>query len=240
MISILRNERFASIEWKRGDGEHATRVHAHSEWSVGVVRSGSTSVRVGTRSARLARGGYLLAPPGTLHLCRPDPGSGFTYSTLYVGAARSIPALGGALIGTVDESRAESLFARIVSGADETELRDALAELAAALDSGSRSRLEPVPAMRFDGAAPVDLPGGSDRYRAYRSCRKEFGAGSSALLQTRRIEAAKSLLRAGASVVDTAMECGYYDQSHFDRLFRLYTGLTPSAYRARRRRAQSY
>lgn len=231
---MRRSDRFAAIEWKLGRGEHATRVHAHREWSVGVVLSGATSVRVGTRRARLERGGFLAAPPGALHLCMPEPGSGFAYSTLYVAAERAIPALGGATIGTVDESRAEALFAIITGTADEAELRDALAELAAALDSGSRSRLEPVPAMRFDGSAPGDLPGGSNRYRQYRSCRKEFGAGSSALLQTRRIEAAKALLRGGASVVDTAMECGYYDQSHLDRQFRLYTGLTPRAYRARR------
>ena len=231
---MRRSDRFAAIEWKLGEGEHARRVHAHSEWSVGIVRSGSTSVRVGTESARLERGGFLAVPPGTPHLCAPDPYSGFSYSTLYVGTERTrgLPILGRALVGEVDERAAESLCARIVASGDESELREALAALAATLDSGSRSRLGRVPAMRLDGTETEDHADGSDRYRRYRARLRACGAGSRAVFQTRRIEAAKTLLRSGSSIVETAMECGYYDQSHFDRLFRLYTGLTPSAYRA--------
>lgn len=46
-----------------------------------------------------------------------------------------------------------------------------------------------------------------------------------------RVRRAKALLRAGASLVDAALETGYADQSHFTRAFVRITGMTPGTYR---------
>ncbi|PKL26747.1 MAG: hypothetical protein CVV47_02150 [Spirochaetae bacterium HGW-Spirochaetae-3] len=235
MISISRNERIHSIEWKRGEDVRATRVHAHAAWSLGIVCSGSTTASFGRKRLRLERGDYLAVPPGTLHLCDPDTESGFSYSTLYVGAEYSglFPTSFGCIFsGAVDTSAADSLCERFIACRDARELAEILDRLATLLDSGLARLLEPVATIRFDVSIDDGAPSRNDRYKEYRSSLRAYGAGSSSIHQTRRIETAKALLRSGAAVVDAAMECGYYDQSHFDKAFRLYTGLTPIAYRA--------
>ena len=47
-----------------------------------------------------------------------------------------------------------------------------------------------------------------------------------------RFERAVEHLRAGADLADLALDCGYYDQAHFNRDFRAFTGATPTAFRA--------
>jgi AraC-like DNA-binding protein len=43
---------------------------------------------------------------------------------------------------------------------------------------------------------------------------------------------AKRLLAQGRSIIDTALETGFSDQSHFTRVFREHTGATPNQYQA--------
>ena len=55
-----------------------------------------------------------------------------------------------------------------------------------------------------------------------------------------RIEwAARELLERDASVGDLAQRAGFADQAHFTRYFKRQLGVTPTAYRARERRARS-
>ncbi|MDZ7820178.1 MAG: helix-turn-helix domain-containing protein [Aliarcobacter sp.] len=44
------------------------------------------------------------------------------------------------------------------------------------------------------------------------------------------MEFAKELLKKGFSIVETALECGFYDQSHFHRNFKKIVAITPKEY----------
>lgn len=60
---------------------------------------------------------------------------------------------------------------------------------------------------------------------------KAIGLPPHAYLESIRIARAREFLRAGMSVVDTALAIGYPDQSHFTHRFRRHTGFTPGQYR---------
>ena len=50
-------------------------------------------------------------------------------------------------------------------------------------------------------------------------------------LQTVRIGNAKKLLEQGATLMDAALQTGFYDQSHFSKFFTQFIGLAPGTYR---------
>jgi AraC-like DNA-binding protein len=64
-----------------------------------------------------------------------------------------------------------------------------------------------------------------------RAFSKAVGLPPHAYLESMRIQRARELLKSGMSVVETALEIGYPDQSHFTHRFRRHTGITPGRYR---------
>jgi len=67
-----------------------------------------------------------------------------------------------------------------------------------------------------------------------REFRKELGVNPNRYLQDVRVGYGRHLLKTTrASMAVIANECGFYDQSHFSRLFKSATGLSPAAYRAK-------
>jgi AraC-like DNA-binding protein len=69
-----------------------------------------------------------------------------------------------------------------------------------------------------------------NKYQLIRHFKRQVGVTPNGYLTLLRIEQAKSLLAQGHALVEVALETGFYDQSHFARYFRTYTGVTPRGY----------
>ncbi|MBB4039303.1 AraC-like DNA-binding protein [Microvirga flocculans] len=65
-----------------------------------------------------------------------------------------------------------------------------------------------------------------------RAFAKETGLTPRAYLLDRRFRAATRLLQQGEAPGDVAAACGFFDQSHLNRVFKARMGVTPGAYRA--------
>ena len=76
----------------------------------------------------------------------------------------------------------------------------------------------------------ADEVGWSRRHLAA-TVNRELGMAPKALARLLRFERALQRLRAGADLVDVALDSGYYDQAHFNRDFRAFAGVTPTEYR---------
>ena len=61
--------------------------------------------------------------------------------------------------------------------------------------------------------------------------KSETGESLSAFINRVRIDHAKAALLSDTSLVEIAMECGFEDQSYFNKVFKKYVGCTPSAYK---------
>lgn len=68
------------------------------------------------------------------------------------------------------------------------------------------------------------------KYYLLRSFTKQKGISPYSYLETIRINKAKLLLEGGTSIIETAMETGFVDQSHFSKFFKNFIGLTPRQY----------
>jgi AraC-like DNA-binding protein len=63
-----------------------------------------------------------------------------------------------------------------------------------------------------------------------RSFQRHIGCTPHTFQISQRLRKAKSLLRSGQSITETALDCGFVDQSHFTNTLRRWTGLTPAEY----------
>ena len=68
-------------------------------------------------------------------------------------------------------------------------------------------------------------------YTLIRSFKAVTGLTPHAYRMNCRIEQARALLRQGWDITETALECGFFDQSHFHRYFKAMTTVTPQEYR---------
>lgn len=69
------------------------------------------------------------------------------------------------------------------------------------------------------------------RFHVLRVFRRTAGMTPHAYLLSRRVARARLRLAAGRTLTETALACGFFDQSHFTRVFKRHTGLTPGRYR---------
>ncbi|MNJ25766.1 Bifunctional transcriptional activator/DNA repair enzyme AdaA [compost metagenome] len=72
---------------------------------------------------------------------------------------------------------------------------------------------------------------GMGRYQLIRAFRAATGFTPHAYQLNQRVNLARGWLREGAPVADIAYRLGFADQSHFQRVFKAHTGITPGRYR---------
>ena len=78
-----------------------------------------------------------------------------------------------------------------------------------------------------------DICGASDLSASYliRAFKKRYGMTPHVYLLNRRIQLARGLLRKGAAIADVALQTGFADQAHFQRIFKQFAAATPGQYR---------
>ncbi len=64
-----------------------------------------------------------------------------------------------------------------------------------------------------------------------RAFKQRYGMTPHAYLLNRRIQLARGLLKNGAAIADVALETGFSDQAHFQRIFKQLLAATPGQYR---------
>jgi AraC-like DNA-binding protein len=64
-----------------------------------------------------------------------------------------------------------------------------------------------------------------------RAFRRRYGVAPHEYQTNRRIQYAKARLRAGAPIAQVALDVGFADQAHFQRVFKRMTAATPGQYR---------
>jgi len=235
------------------------KPHLHRNFCVGAAESGEIIFQVSGQEALLGKGVLALINPDTLHCCNPRGASERSFSMLYLNTDwclqvqqslwqnsefipvdcilakdpglydlyfESVECLMGVTHLLEKEQHlvtlAEAIFARCCYP---TVPVASMPKGVAELKEWLASELEEDHTLEMF-AGEVNL----NPYTLLRNFRNSYGVTPYAFRTNCRIEYGRKLLQQGADIGDTALMCGFFDQSHFHKHFKAMTSVTPGKY----------
>lgn len=235
--------------------------HFHDYYVVGFVESGSRRLSCKNTEYVVGRGDILLFNPYDNHGCIQADGGAFDYRGLNIpspvmqalfGEITGSCTLFGFSQNVVmdDELRGylQALHQMLMSGGEKFEKEEALLLLMSMLiehygqpfsrcTPECRDEIEDVCSVIEEHYAEHISLDQLCRYSSLskstllRAFAKYKGVTPYRYLQSVRISKAKGLLEDGMNPVETALQTGFTDHSHFTNFFRMYIGLSPAVYR---------
>ena len=239
-------------------GGRAYARHRHDTYAIGVTEAGIQVFDYRGRVERSRPGQVVVLHPDEAHDGRPGDEGGFGYRIVYVEPARIAAAVrtirGGpaSLPFAREPVSRNAALARAVAAAfraaPEPLALDALVlRLAEGLIESAEGRPAAEP-RRVDQAAldrarafldgrraivrstELEAVTGLSRYELARQFRVRYGTSPYRYSLMRRLDVARSGLRAGTPLAEVALAAGFADQAHFTRRFRSAYGVTPGRY----------
>lgn len=237
------------------------KPHFHRSFSVGAVDQGMVQYQVGEKTARLEEGALALINPETLHSCNSLSADGRSYYMMYLEVDwccqvqnslwqvdNFIPAekicLEDADLYDQYCTVVNVLMARTHHLLEKEQL---LFDLCCRIfTQGCRPQPQKEPtsghiewlktALSENLRQELTLESLARRlkqnpYTLLRRFKAELHVTPHAYRMNCRIEQARKYLQEGMDIAETALECGFFDQSHFHRHFKAMTTVTPQEYR---------
>lgn len=258
--SFWRDPALPFVESRRAVRSRACyRPHTHPTLSIGAVDAGHSLFSSHGHSARITPGSLVVVPAGCVHACNPQPGAHWSYQMLHLDPAwvagvldrhgAGTPPAGHAwvvhdaaayaafcalnqqlfsAVGLAHKTEAIEQFLvqrvwgtgqALVSIADNT-----LPALDRVLSLLHSHHAEPLPLAQLAQAA----------HMAPRTLARAFHAATGltphAYQLDLRVHTARKLLSAGGTAAQVAQALGFYDQSHFQTVFKQRVAATPGLY----------
>ncbi len=251
------------MEVKTGaETAYSVRRHSHEELCIGFVEKGSSTVVCASMALCLKVNDAVLIPPQAVHLCRPSEPDKFRFTMAFVDPKWIRQSLGLDVLGIrgkkarlndKDRETKTRFFEHFETPGTRLQM-ESLAVLFLArllfevfnLDPAAKKKAQDSPgtaqkARNFldryftEDVRLRDLEKtcGRNKYAIIREFRKAFALTPHAYVLDRRINLARTLLAQNNSVAHTAAECGFFDQSHFIKTFKTFTGINPAEYKNR-------
>ncbi|ARQ70071.1 helix-turn-helix transcriptional regulator [Streptomyces marincola] len=234
--------------------EHAYPMHVHEVWTLLIVDDGAVRYDLDRHERGTPHDTVSLLPPRVPHNGSPATARGFRKRVLYLDGTLLDDSLIGPAVDGPDlrdpllRRRVARLHATLAHRGDEFEAAARLAfigerlrahlrprsaagppharaglghDLRDLLDARWRDGLSLAEAARLLHAHPTHL---------VRSFTAAFGIAPHQYLMARRVDRARRLLLDGRPPAQVATATGFYDQSHLNRHFKRFTGVTPGRF----------
>ncbi len=256
-IQFFRDADLPFYELKICDvGSLAYKKHAHEEYSLGVVDNGRSSFWYEGKTVAVSPRTVVLIPPGLVHSCNPEQQSRWKYKMLFVEAgwlqtflaSRGVAALNRPVVSDrADYPALNGMLKQLTLPASPLEkeaglldfFEQALLGLAGTRPGNRGKELPKLQVIKeylhqnyqqkitlAELAQLADL----NKFNIIRSFKEEFSIPPHTYQTLLRINLAKKLLRQDRPIVEVVGETGFYDQSHFSKVFKSHTGVTPEKY----------
>lgn len=234
--------------------------HFHEEFSIGLIDEGTTNAWCDGAMLRVEAGRVISFPPLMLHACHPDAGNWqykmlFIKPEWFQGLERReldqlyIPYLLGEGKNDVCRTLIDLTMGTIVGNKEPLEVETALIELIQAFVSQEDNVLQHAYTGKEDPKyvklmkdyiqehftehirlEELEKEAGISKFHLLRLFKKGNHLPPHAYQNLLRINHAKIELAKQRPIADIAAEVGFYDQSHFTRMFTRIVGATPRKY----------
>lgn len=239
----------------------AFKPHLHAAYSLGAVDKGVVCYTVGDNTAILKPGSLALINPETLHSCNALGKSKRSYYMLYLDVdwcLRVQNALWGVDVFvqaeqiSVDDKQLYHSYCKVMQQLltekiHIQEKEQLLVDLVSTIfqktcnpQSLSSSKPENIEQLKTILRQDLDRDYTlnslasvlhANPYTLLRRFKAETGITPHAYRMNCRIEQARKYLQQGMDITETALLCGFFDQSHLHRHFKAMTTVTPQEYR---------
>ena len=243
------------------DSRVCYQEHSHPTYSIGAVDGGgSVFTGAPGGPVRLAPGSLVFVPANRSHACNPLPDQSWSYQMLHLDAAwleqlwqesAETQTPTQEPIRVCHDRRIYAAYcelnALLFSSASILNKEAALIEflLQYGLSQGQTLSPAPPPSSALQQTLDYWVRGrfatfplqvlaqeaGLSRYQLIRTFRRHTGLTPQRWQLNQRVNLAREALRQGEELADIAYRLGFADQSHFQRVFKHYTGVTPGQYR---------
>ncbi len=256
---IIRNPHLTFVLIKQGVGdEYAVKRHSHEEVTIGIVDSDSSPITCKALGLRMLPHEAVLFPPDTIHLCEPDIKDRFNFSIIHMeprwfqNVFKLDPSHLKPRVRHLNKDlvlEKQNFFSKFPKINDPIEAEShAILFLGKILlktfqakqtDEGIETYpdLEKVKAYidaHYTDAIVLDdltTISGRSKYGLLRKFNDQYKVTPHAYMLNKRINHAKTLIRSGHTIARTAVDCGFFDQSHFVKAFRQFVGVKPADFR---------
>lgn len=247
-----------NIEMKRCNNSiHSSKAHFHNEISIGLIEKGSTQTEINGNTYELHEKTFLIIPSDLAHKCNPYNYKNWSFRMLYLTEEwfKSAFNIQGENMKFDYMKIGKDVFSDIIKLTDEIESKTINIENETKLvnyisllinNSSSEDSLcentnikkinEIKEYIEHNYLKNVMLDDLSERiqiskYYLIRKFNEYYGLSPHQYITNLRINHAKELLKNNMEFVEIALNSGFYDQSHFIKCFKEYTGVTPMNYK---------
>jgi len=230
--------------------------HSHATFSIGAITGGHSEYLTGIDRYEAVAGTVVLMNPEIVHSCNPIDDQPWSYRMLYVDTGWLAKVQGqpqfrplGAVIsldaglhadlmglfdllfdGTVDagkkEAGARAFFAGLAGRVEGPEMPLA-ADHGALMRAADYITRHCTRDLRVEEVAAACGLSPSYLIRAFKA---RYGLTPHAYLTNQRVRAGQTGLRQGQPIVEVALDAGFADQAHFQRVFKAHVAATPGQY----------
>ena len=235
---------------------HSYRLHAHAQYSIGIVDEGETLFHHAQGPDRVRTGGVVLIEPGHWHACNPQLSLPWSYRMLFVQADWLHAQLGVCALQfgqrTVHDAQVSQLASHVCSplaadadsqavNAQTQALLQLLRQLGTPVNDQSPApnpHNAAYPALELMHRHPEDeitlqslaQRCGMSPTRFTRHFKALTGVTPATYRLNLRLNGARQLLAQGESLSSAAQHMGFADQAHMQRAFKAHHAMTPGNY----------